>query len=309
MKRIALIVLWIGKLPDYFPIWLYSCGKNPTVDFFVFTDDTADYCYPANVKKEKVSFEELRQRFRRIFPFEISMERPYKLCDYRPAYGEAFAEYLQGYDFWGYCDVDLIWGNIREFLTNGILEENERIFTRGHCSLFRNQAKVNAYYRTLPAHGHLDYKEVYQSPESWCYDEWAEHCGGGTSVIFKENGIRTYDEPVMADIDIYHGDFHICRRPDLKKVTRFLYENGNLYVCGKQKNGTVFRTPVLYCHFQKRKLTIDRDLDGDRFQLTPPGEIQREGKPRNLMAQKCKIWKFDGIVFLKKIWSGIKKKR
>ena len=41
---------------------------------------------------------------------------PYKLCDYKPVYGLIFDEDLQDYDFWGHCDVDLIFGDIRKFI-------------------------------------------------------------------------------------------------------------------------------------------------------------------------------------------------
>ena len=37
--KIAMIVCWIGKLPDYFDLWEYSCSKNEDYDFFVFTDN------------------------------------------------------------------------------------------------------------------------------------------------------------------------------------------------------------------------------------------------------------------------------
>lgn len=301
MKKIAFVVVWSGKLPNYFPVWLESCKGNPTIDFFVFTDDKTKYSYPSNVKPVYYSFEELKQKFCDIFPFEISLDKPYKFCDYKPAYGEAFSSFLEGYDFWGYCDIDLIWGNIREFLTEEVLEENERIFTRGHCSLFQNNAKVTSYYRTLAPQGHLDYKMVYQSDKSWCFDEWATHCGGGISVIFKENGIKTYDEPVMADIDIAHGAFKIHRREDLKDMEYFFYDKGNLYACGKNK-----KKPLLYCHFQKRKVTVSPAVTGDSFLFYAPGSIVAAGEKDKKFRRKLEILKFDFIIFLKSVWSRIR---
>lgn len=35
-----------------------------------------------------------------------------KLCDLRPIYGEIFRKYLVGYDYWGYGDIDVIYGNL-----------------------------------------------------------------------------------------------------------------------------------------------------------------------------------------------------
>jgi hypothetical protein len=114
----------------------------------------------------------------------------------------------------------------------------------------------------------LNYKKVYQSNESWCFDEWAGHCGGGISVIFQENGIKTYDEPVMADIKVGCGSFYVNRRPELGKVKYFSHADGKLFACGK--NG---KQEILYAHFQKRKLEVISNLNDDRYKLIPPGSV------------------------------------
>ena len=129
MKRIAFVVVWMGKLPDYFQAWLNSCKNNTTIDFYVFTDALEKKEVLSNVHIIPMKFEEVKERIQSIFDFPICLDRPYKLCDYKPTYGEAFEDYLNSYDFWGYCDMDLIWGNIRSFITDEVLEKNDRIFT------------------------------------------------------------------------------------------------------------------------------------------------------------------------------------
>ena len=47
------------------------------------------------------------------------------------------------YDFWGYCDIDLIFGNIRKFITDDILDKYDKILSRGHFTLFRNKDSIN----------------------------------------------------------------------------------------------------------------------------------------------------------------------
>ncbi|MDD6157386.1 MAG: hypothetical protein PUB52_10270 [Lachnospiraceae bacterium] len=297
MKKIAFVVVWMGSLPNYFPLWLSSCGVNNTVDFFLFTDDSHPYDVPSNVKMIYKSFDEVRGMIQKHFDFPISLERAYKLCDYKPTYGEVFRDYLVDYDFWGYCDLDLIWGDIRRFVTDEILEQNERIFTRGHCSLFRNNEKVNAYYRTLSPNGHLDYKMVYQSPESWCFDEWAGHCGGGISIIFREHDIKTYDDVVMADITVGYGSFYVNRRPELGKVKCFLYYDGKVFA--RIKSGI---EEVLYCHFQKRTLHIKiSSEDYQRYSLVPIGRVLRFGKrDLSLVNLLIRLW-LDCKRFLRRI--------
>ena len=101
MKKIALIVPYFGKFNNYFPLFLISCKNNPNIDWIVFTDDKSKYPFPKNVKVHYTTFEQIRTRIQNIFDFTISLSTPYKLCDYRPAYGEVFAEELSEYDIWG----------------------------------------------------------------------------------------------------------------------------------------------------------------------------------------------------------------
>ena len=127
MKKICLISVYFGKLPKYFQLWLDSCKGNPNVDFLVFIDDRTEFRYPDNVKRYFMSFEEVRTRFQLLFDFKIQLNTPYKLCDYKPAYGEAFIDYIDGYDFWGYCDIDIIWGDIRKYITE---EKLSKLFVK-----------------------------------------------------------------------------------------------------------------------------------------------------------------------------------
>ena len=136
MKKIALIIPYFGTLPDYFDLWLKSVEKNPTITFFLFTNDESSYCYPDNIEVINIAFKDFRSRLQSEFEFEIKLESPYKLCDYKPTYGNVFKKELLQYDFWGFCDVDLIFGDIRKFITDDILDKYDRILTRGHFSLF-----------------------------------------------------------------------------------------------------------------------------------------------------------------------------
>ncbi|MEO1131626.1 MAG: DUF6625 family protein, partial [Cyanobacteria bacterium J06639_1] len=36
--KIALIVVWFGQWPIWFPAFLRSCELNPSVDWLIFTD-------------------------------------------------------------------------------------------------------------------------------------------------------------------------------------------------------------------------------------------------------------------------------
>ena len=49
--KVALIVLYFGKLPNYFSLFLKSCEVNKDFTWLIFTDDETEFNYPENVKK------------------------------------------------------------------------------------------------------------------------------------------------------------------------------------------------------------------------------------------------------------------
>ena len=46
-----------------------------------------------------------------------TLPKPYKLCDLKPFFGRLFPEAVDGYDWWGYTDTDMLLGNLRSVLT------------------------------------------------------------------------------------------------------------------------------------------------------------------------------------------------
>ena len=121
-KRAALIIPYFGgEFPNYFQLFLNSCEKNQDFTWMIFTDNRTKYRYPNNVKKISMSFGEMVSRVRSKFDFEICLDRPYKLCDYKCAYGYIFGDYLKEYDFWGHSDCDLIYGRLSDFITDDIV--------------------------------------------------------------------------------------------------------------------------------------------------------------------------------------------
>ena len=94
MKTIAYIIPYFGKLPEMFDLWLKSCALNPTIDWLLFTNDKTEHQYPNNVKVTYMTFTELVSKIQSKFPFKILVPSPYRLCDYKVAYGHIFEEEL-----------------------------------------------------------------------------------------------------------------------------------------------------------------------------------------------------------------------
>ena len=296
MRSIAFIIPYFGKLPEYFSVWLYSCAQNPTIDFYVFTDDSSNYNFPSNVHRISMSFEEIKQRLQSQFTFQISLERPYKLCDFKPVYGGAFEDYLKNYDFWGHCDVDLIWGNIRHFFTDELLDAYDRVLWQGHCSLYRNTENVNNYYCTLPSCGCMDWKQVYTNPDNQSFDEYAEHNGGGLSLIMERNRIPMYKEWIFADLAVGLRRFQCgytensFYTTDADSFGSFFVSNQNGLFLHYRKSGEFRSKEFLYCHFQKRKIKNVKAIlemqENRQLLLLPPGTITTCSKLNNTIIRR-----------------------
>lgn len=167
--KIALVLPYFGRFNNYFQLFLNSCKCNPEIDFLIYTDDETSYDYPKNVILRRMFFEDFKKIIQNNFDFPISLTTPYKLCDFKPTYGEVLKHELAGYDFWGHCDCDLIWGKITDFISDTLLESYDKLFSRGHLTIYRNSPEVNSLYRQQTI---FDYKAILSSTKSYAFDEW-----------------------------------------------------------------------------------------------------------------------------------------
>lgn len=245
MKSIAYLVPYFGKLPTNMPLWLLSCGANPTVDWILITDDKTDYNYPENVKVNYCSFDELKKRIQSNFDIDVEISTPWTLALFKPAYGEIFAEELKGYDFWGHCDVDLVWGNIRKFITDDILDKYDKIGFQGHSLLYRNTPEVNARYKTK-VDGAIFYEDVFSGKIKYSFDE------NGMDEIYNFLNIPYYKEINFAHMRKYTYGFSILFTPENEKYKNehqiFQWKNGSLlrhYVF----NNEIYTEEFMYIHF------------------------------------------------------------
>jgi hypothetical protein len=227
------------------------------------------------------SFEEIQEKVQSNFDFPIELASPYKLCDYRPTYGEVFEDDIEGYDFWGYCDVDLIFGNIRKFITDDILLNHDRILALGHFSLFRNSEGINRIYRDSIGTD-VPYKRIYASPKHFGFDE---HGKNKLYDLFYQKKIKTYiNNTIFADIVSFYKHFvssyarKLVLNHELQeleenenwkgKAVIFSFNNGEL-IKHVYKNDNHTHKEYMYVHFQKRKLTVPQTSNYHSFVMSP----------------------------------------
>jgi len=171
MKKIVLINCYFGEFPWYFPFFIKSCATNITVDFIIFSDNNYNKILPKNVSIIPFNLTDFNLLATQKLDFKIDIKKAYKLCDFKPAYGLLFSEYLQDYDFWGITDIDVIYGRIREFMTNEMLDMYDVIcvkhdFITACCMLFKNNDYINTLFKRSK-----DYQMIFTSTKNFAFDE------------------------------------------------------------------------------------------------------------------------------------------
>ena len=132
-NRVCIINCWFGKLPNYFGLWLNSCEYNPNFNFLFVTDqELSEYKISKNIKVLNIEFERLVEKKKKKLSLKnIRIDKPYKLCDFKPVYGIILQDYLKDFDFWGNCDIDMCFGNLEKYINDTIelvnkLQDTER---------------------------------------------------------------------------------------------------------------------------------------------------------------------------------------
>lgn len=261
-NKVIIICLYFGRLPNYFQLFLDSCARNPRFDWLIVSDDKSRFRVPENVRLIHSVFEDVAALIKSRLDFDIGLRDKYKLCDFKPLYGEIFEEYVRGYSCWGHCDLDVIWGDLKKFITDERLAKYDRILDRGHLSIYKNSKAVNGYYKS-PYSG-IDYRTILAAEEHFGFDEMR-----GLNQIYSENGYSCWNEPVAADISFYSLPLRLTRGENYAGQ-RFKYDGGRiLQTFPGEKRDREFA----YIHLQKRSMKVNFSLDQpvSSYEINPRG--------------------------------------
>jgi hypothetical protein len=152
---IAIVIPYFGKWPEWIELYFETLKRNSTIDFFIYTDcDTSFVTSPSNIHFRHISFHDYVRQVNKKLNIEFKPLNAYKLCDLRPLLGLIHEEDFKDYDFYGWCDVDLLFGDIRNFYTDKVLKNYDVISTHanrisGHLALFRNTNKNRSIYKKI----------------------------------------------------------------------------------------------------------------------------------------------------------------
>lgn len=279
-NKIVIICAYFGRLPATFRAWLRSCKANENFSWLLVTDDeeVLNYEIPANLRIIRESFEQFRKRVSSRFDFSISLNEPYKICDFKAAFGLIFEEEISGYLYWGHCDLDVVWGSLASFFPDQYFGMFDRLQECGHLIFYRNTDRVNRAFmsQSLP---HLRYQDVFADRRTHLFDEW-----GGMHNISYAAGLTT--KWVRAYFDV-RPDFHDLRNTDGVNYKRQIlyWEDGRVFREFIVESDNAARdTPIIerdefcYVHLQKRAMIRPGpEIDIARgFYITPNAFVTKE---------------------------------
>ncbi len=250
--RLAFVAPYVGNWPRWLQLFLESCRPNPVVDVLLLSDARPPCALPDNVHLTHMSREEIFGRLERVAGVDLPNRAGHKLCDFKPFYGLAFADLLRGYEFWGYCDIDMMFGSLGKLLTDQFLQSVD-IFTAhneifvGHFTILRNTPEINSLCFEIE-----NWKERSLTPDSTHMDE-----RGIVAAVAKRPSVRlkrpgTLSRELVRNFARcgitfgFRGEV-ACLGPGDDAVVR--WENGSVYA----ECSTGLAAEALYIHFMGTK--------------------------------------------------------
>lgn len=287
MKSVVLILPYFGKFPGIFPLFLKTAEKNPNINFLIISDSEENINYPKNVRILSQTFSEFKQLMEKQLGQTIALEKPYKLCDYKPVYGYVLSEQIKQYDYWGYCDCDLIWGDLYSFIEPLMEKGYDKIFASGHLTLYRNTQENNELFRTLDE-GEL-FSKISKDNQIYWFDE--DYKGkNNIHDLFLKSGKKVFTEDFSVNFNIDTNCFQRkMYSPENRTYIDIPYEKeqyywdaGKIYQV-KKKEETLAITEYPYIHFQLRYMHgVQCVLSEEQFKIVPNRFLKHDKMPRTL---------------------------
>lgn len=299
------ILPYFGKFNNYFKLFLKSCEFNQNYHWLIITDNTDNYKYPSNVRVISMSFKEIQHYIKSKFTFNLSLNTPYKLCDYKPAYGFIFEEFITDFEYWGHCDCDLIFGNLSKLLTPLLEKGYDKLFATGHLTIYKNNYSNNRIFMNI-FNGLELYKKVLSSNQIEWFDE---DFNGKNNIhsIFIEADKEIYS--IDHSMNVFPDKSHLTRAiyiPESRKFilepfekSRYFWNDGNIICTELSQEGQINIKEYLYIHLQGRKMRMNSNLiNSNIFEILPDRFTERNRIPANKKEMKLYSINFTYLFYL-----------
>jgi hypothetical protein len=245
--RVALIAIWLGPPPAFLPAFLRSCETNPGFDWLIFADWSVDEIpLPPNVRLFRASRAGIVARCFRTTGLVPHLDDVNKLCDLRPHYARIFQHEVAGYEYWGFCDLDCVWGDLESAYGAPIADGVDVVTSRkevlaGHFTVIRSGSPIEALaFDDARLRADMENPQHVWADEERFSELVREAAEAGTIRVF-------WPECIAGD-----GEFVDHTGRDL---TPWVWENGRMMHAGREFS---------YLHFMHWK-----HLPGFRCSLAP----------------------------------------
>lgn len=177
--RIAMVVPWVSELPAWVSYFVLTARRSQyLIDWLLFHETLVPPSHlPDNVRFIDLGVGGLAQLFGLRLGDELNMpvrnasllirsmrfmfeKWPRLVAEYKPAFGAIFAQYLSDYSHWGYCDLDMIIGNLPLFIEHAELASQDivtysfgdvdALYLRGQWTVHRNLPDLSMLWKGCP---------------------------------------------------------------------------------------------------------------------------------------------------------------
>lgn len=138
-ERKAVIVVYFGRFGNSVLLSLKTLLEND-IDVYFFSDNEVNI-ESNNLFKIYIGKKEFNALVYEKMGFDPKIQYGYKLCDFKIFYPLIFGAYLKlDYFYIGFCDVDVVYGNLDFFIDSAELSGFDIIGSRGHFMLFNERS-------------------------------------------------------------------------------------------------------------------------------------------------------------------------
>lgn len=172
-RSIVILIAHFGRWPPWINFFAESCRSNRDVDWVIFSDCGQIENASANLRVIDVSFDDYKRKVSRALDIRFDPDEPYKLCDIRPAFGIIHGDIIDGYDFFGFGDLDVIYGRLREFYDQQLLSSFCAVSSHperasGHLFLLKNEPRLVETFQRVE-----NWQQLFSNPAYKSFDEYA----------------------------------------------------------------------------------------------------------------------------------------
>ena len=266
LGKVKVLMPFFGGFPDWFWLYLTTCRHNPCVEWHFFSEQAPQEERPPNVHHTCLTVPEFNELARQKLGVAVNFERAFKVCDFRPAFGVIFDDFLKDYDYWAWGDADLFFGDLQEGLSRIKFAERDIVsvrseFLSGELTFLKNSEQVNQLYRHS-----RDWKKIFESKLGHDFEE-AGHFKDRPIDSFTDVAVRAH---VRDGLNLFLGDLGHNDRKNPPLTLKLRWKQGKLW----DRNTGL---PSLLYHFLDLKKDEGFEMPSKPFELSGGMDIDCHG--------------------------------